>query len=97
VSLVALRTSFSESEFAHPALAIAPPPAAADLRRAPAVREWPEDGRSLRLPKKRSLAVAPEEHWPRFEEVALAHLLLYEDPEIEGLDRDALGLGRLEP
>jgi ATP-dependent Clp protease ATP-binding subunit ClpC len=92
---IALRSELSREELARPELR--PPLAgpAAALRAAPAVREHdPAEGLLYLLERKRRLELAPEEYWPRFEQIALEHLLHFEeDPE---LDREDLFTGLLD-
>jgi ATP-dependent Clp protease ATP-binding subunit ClpC len=92
---IAMRAELTREELARPELK--PPLAgpAAALRAAPAVREHdPAEGQLLLLERKRRLDLAPEDYWPRFEQVALEHLLFFEEsPE---LDREELFTGVLD-
>ena len=92
---IAMRAELAREELARPELQPALPGPAAALRAAIAVREHdPVEGQLHVLGRRRRLDLRAEDYWPRFEQIALEHLLVFEeDPE---LDRDDLFKGVLD-
>ncbi|MDF2692534.1 MAG: ATPase with chaperone, two ATP-bindingdomain [Labilithrix sp.] len=87
IALVAQRATLTESEWAPPGLDPPTPALAETLSRGPALRDH-RDGEPIRLVGGRTtVELGPDEYWPRFEEVALEHLLVFEDDATQ--DRDA--------
>ena len=87
IALVAQRATLSESEWAPPGLD-PPTPALADtLSRGPALRDH-RAGEPVRLVGGRAtVEIAPEDYWPRFEEIALEHLLIFEHDSTQDRDK----------
>jgi len=91
VALVARRTSLSDAEWAR--LEPPSPKVANELTREPPVRGVPAGAREIEIAGGAArAAVAPDDYWPRFEEIVLEHLLLLEREAAAGRARDARAL-----
>ncbi|WP_437600346.1 AAA family ATPase [Sorangium sp. So ce590] len=87
VHFVAHATSIAEDQWEHKSLAPPPAGSTAARRRGAAAREHDEvEGAVLIAGRRARIAMDPAWYWERLDEVALAHLLLFED-EGSGLDR----------
>jgi ATP-dependent Clp protease ATP-binding subunit ClpC len=91
---VAPRASIKEEDWIKEALTPPPPPPETELRARSAVREWrPKEGKLSLVGRRREVELEPWEYWRRFEEIALEHLILFEDGELE---RGELAVNRLD-
>ncbi|WP_437814253.1 AAA family ATPase [Sorangium sp. So ce1078] len=87
VHFVAHAAGIAEDQWEHRSLAPPPAGSAAARRRGAAAREHDEvEGAVLIAGRRARIAMDPAWYWERLDEVALAHLLLFED-EGSGLDR----------
>ncbi|WP_437317747.1 AAA family ATPase [Sorangium sp. So ce385] len=87
VHFVAHAAGIAEDQWEHRSLAPPPAGSSAARRRGAAAREHDEvEGAVLIAGRRARLAMDPAWYWERLDEVALAHLLLFED-EGSGLDR----------
>ncbi|XXX77784.1 AAA family ATPase [Sorangium sp. So ce134] len=87
VHFVAHAAGIAEDQWEHRSLAPPPAGSSAARRRGAAAREHDEvEGAVLIAGRRARLAMDPAWYWERLEEVALSHLLLFED-EGSGLDR----------
>jgi ATP-dependent Clp protease ATP-binding subunit ClpC len=88
IRTVALSFDLPNDAWKHASLAPPQPNLASQRRRGQAVRERKSSDQTVLIAGKRAkLELDPAEYWARLEEIALAHLLLFEDEE-SGLDRD---------
>lgn len=87
VTLVAQRPNLTESEWTPPGLDPPTPMVADTLAKGPALREHVLGSERVEIAGRTSIELALADYWPRFEEVALEHLLLFEREA--SLDRDA--------
>ncbi|XYH98880.1 AAA family ATPase [Sorangium sp. So ce1128] len=89
VHFVAHAADIAEDQWEHRSLAPPPAGSAAARRRGAAAREHDEvEGAVLIAGRRVRIAMDPGWYWERLDEVALSHLLLFED-EGSGLDRSA--------
>ncbi|MGK3997406.1 AAA family ATPase [Sorangium sp. So ce1024] len=89
VHFVAHAADIAEDQWEHPTLAPPPAGSAATRRRGAAAREHDElEGAVLIAGRRARIAMDPAFYWERLDEIALSHLLLFED-EASGLDRSA--------
>lgn len=89
VALVARRASLSLEEWTPPRLDPPPPLVYEQLGKQPAIRDYDAAEGKLRVSGKQTrLALAPDQYWERFEDVALEHLLLLEQ-DVSGKSREA--------
>ncbi|WP_437938509.1 AAA family ATPase [Sorangium sp. So ce341] len=87
VHFVAHAAGIAEDQWEHRSLAPPPAGSSAARRRGAAAREHDEvEGAVLIAGRRARLAMDPAWYWERLDEVALSHLLLFED-EGSGLDR----------
>ncbi|WP_437715269.1 AAA family ATPase [Sorangium sp. So ce448] len=87
VHFVAHAADIAEDQWEHRSLAPPPAGSAAARRRGAAARELDEvEGAALIAGRRARIAMDPAWYWERLDEVALTHLLLFED-EGSGLDR----------
>ncbi|AUX28523.1 MULTISPECIES: AAA family ATPase [Sorangium] len=87
VHFVAHAAGIAEDQWEHRSLAPPPAGSSAARRRGAAAREHDEvEGAVLIAGRRARLAMDPAWYWERLDEVALAHLLVFED-EGSGLDR----------
>ncbi|WP_437677376.1 AAA family ATPase [Sorangium sp. So ce131] len=87
VHFVAHAAHVAEDQWEHASLAPPPAGSAAARRRGAAAREHDEvEGAVLIAGRRARIAMDPAWYWRRLDEVALSHLLLFEDGE-SGLDR----------
>jgi len=95
VALLAQRTALTDGEWSPPLLDPPAPTAASELSKRAPVRD--HDGRAERLVvcKQTTVHLPPSEYWLRFEEVALAHLVLFERGLLDG-DRESALRPRLD-
>jgi ATP-dependent Clp protease ATP-binding subunit ClpC len=93
---VAPRAQLKDEDWIKEALVPPPPPPEHERKAWAAVRAMDVASHRLEIAGKRAeLEVDPLRYWPRFEEIALEHLLLYvQRPE---LDRSELTINRLDP
>jgi ATP-dependent Clp protease ATP-binding subunit ClpC len=88
VRTVAFSFDVPKDAWAHESMAPPQPSTASGRRRGQAVRERKTSSHAVLIAGKRArLDIDPAEYWARLEEIALAHLLLFEN-EDSGLDRD---------
>ena len=86
--LVALEGDITGEQWDHRSLAPPHPSSAMTRRRGPAAREHDRIEKVVLIAGRRArVDVDPGEYWARLEEIALAHLLLFEE-EGSGLSRD---------
>jgi ATP-dependent Clp protease ATP-binding subunit ClpC len=89
VHLVALKAEMDDAAWGHPSLSPPQIGTAGTRRRGAAARELDRVQRVVLIAgRRRRLEIDPGEYWARQEEIALEHLLLFEQEE-SGLDRDA--------
>ncbi|WP_437928185.1 AAA family ATPase [Sorangium sp. So ce291] len=89
VHFVAHAADIAEDQWEHRSLAPPPAGSAAARRRGATAREHDEvEGAVLIAGRRARIAMDPGWYWERLDEVALSHLLLFED-EGSGLDRSA--------
>ena len=87
VSLIAQRKTLTDTEWTPPALDPPNAQAAEGLSRGPALREHVAGSDKISLLGGRAAVTLPlADYWPRFEEIALEHLLVFEADE--AIDRD---------
>ncbi len=88
VALCAQRTALTEAEWTPPTLDPPGPTVAAELGKKAPTREHDARSDVLTVCKMATLRMTPGEYWTRFEEIALEHLLLFENRKLGG-DRES--------
>jgi ATP-dependent Clp protease ATP-binding subunit ClpC len=93
VQLISMRFEVTDKEWLSEQLQPPIPNPQVDLTKLKATREHDGTNHRLILPTKRILPIVPDRYWDSFEEIALEHLLVFE--EGEELDRDRIFASKL--
>ncbi len=82
VTLVARRSGLGDEEWTPPRMDPPGPTVVSELGRQAPIRRHDPRNETLTICGMRSIFMTPAEYWPRFEEIALEHLLMFERKEL---------------